>query len=94
LIEQLKLPLISKQRVLESPDKAREFVHIGVGNDNGTILHGELLIILGLQCRGIKRLFSSEYRIYPPFGFASSEFQSLFERELTSTPYSLYFGES
>jgi hypothetical protein len=39
LIEEFNLLLISKKRVLESPNQARQPIHINVCNNSGMILH-------------------------------------------------------
>jgi hypothetical protein len=48
LVEKFELPLISKERILESPDQTPEPVHVAIGDDNATICHDELLCAFAL----------------------------------------------
>jgi len=45
LIECIKLPLVSKERVLQSSNQAAQLFHVSVGDDNLAALHDELLFV-------------------------------------------------
>jgi hypothetical protein len=45
LIECIKLPLVSKERVLQSSNQAAQLFHVSVADDNLAALHDELLFV-------------------------------------------------
>ena len=88
LIEKFELPLISKERILESPDQTPEPVRVAIGDDNATICHDELLCPFALI--GAMQLSFCRPSVQPWSGFPSVTFPN----PRTVPSCWLRFGES